>query len=499
MAAAITTIGLGGVNCYLLTAGDGFVLIDTGLATKRDVLDTTLARAGCVADRLRLIVLTHGDLDHAGNAAWLRDRLDTKVAVHPDEAGMVRTGDTGWGRKPKPDRMTAAGRFIRVMGKVMEATRRGGGLEAFEPDLLVEDGFDLSGYGLDARVLHLPGHSAGSIGVLTAGGDLFCGDLLYDWRRPSVPICDDAAAWEASMAKLRGLHVTTVYPGHGRAFPWSAAEQVLGGGDVSAELMDEWLDDLRCPIDAEPLRRGAGRDAGATLVCEQGHDVPVAGGVLSFVRPEDMEGRDSRWNLFYDRLAPFYDWNERIGGRALGVHTVSERAAIVERLGLRPGMRVLEVSPGPGVYQRLLLERIETSGSLVELDLSAGMLRQCARLARRDRSRPLLVQANASRLPFADDVFDAVFHFGGVKLFSDPAGALREFVRVARPGATVAWGDEGFGEGAPTGWRRRALERMNPGFLEPMPPLPDGTEDVTTHEVMNGCAWLVVARKVAPA
>ena len=229
MADAITSIGLSGVNCYLLAAGRGFVLIDTGLATKRTELDTRLARSGCVADRLELIVLTHGDLDHAGNAAWLRDRLHTKIAIHPDDAGMVETGDTGWGRKPRPDRVTMAGRFIRVAGTVMEATRRGQALELFEPDLFVEDGFDLGEYGLDARVLHLPGHSRGSIGVLTGDGDLFCGDLLYNWRKPSVPICDDAAAFEASMARLRTLDVATVYPGHGKPFPWSAAEQAFGG------------------------------------------------------------------------------------------------------------------------------------------------------------------------------------------------------------------------------------------------------------------------------
>ena len=404
---------------------------------------------------------------------------------------MVETGDTGWGRKPKPDRMTVAGRFIRVAGKAMEATRRGGGLETFAPDLLVEDGFDLSDYGLEARVLHLPGHSRGSIGVLTADGDLFCGDLLYDWRRPSVPICDDADAWETSIKKLRRLHVVTVYPGHGRPFPWTAVVDWLQASQ-GPSIEEAWLDALRCPLDGSPLRRDD-----HDLSCTEGHRVAAKDGILDLLPPGDLAGKDSRWKGFYDRMAPFYDWNERAGGRLLGVHTLEERAGIIDRLHLRPGMRVLEVSPGPGVYQALLYERIGPDGELAELDLSAGMLRQCRRRARRAGREPLLVQGNGSRLPFADDAFDAVFHFGGVKLFSEPERALAEFVRVARPGATVAWGDEGFGEGAPTGWRRRTLERMNPGFLEPQPPLPDGLEDAVTHEVMNGCAWLTVARKAS--
>jgi hydroxyacylglutathione hydrolase len=118
--------------------------------------------------------------------------------------------------------VTATGRFIRLMGTLVELSRRGSALETFAPDVLADDGCDLGQYGIDATIVHLPGHSPGSLGVLTAEGDLFCGDLLYNWRRPSVPIIDDAAAHAASMRKLRGLRVTRVYPGHGKPFAWAA-------------------------------------------------------------------------------------------------------------------------------------------------------------------------------------------------------------------------------------------------------------------------------------
>ena len=242
MTGAITTIPLSGVNCYLLAAdgagdasgvgsdgaggtpsgaGSGrFVLIDTGLATKRAALVARLREAGCLPGTLALVLLTHGDVDHAGNAKHLRDVYGAKVGIHPDDAPMIETGDMDLGRKPVPDRVTMTGRFIRVAGTLMELTRRGDALGTLTPDLLVDEDFDLSPYGLDARVLHLPGHSRGSIGVLTASGDLFCGDLLYHWRKVSVPIMDDAAAHAASMAKLRRLDVKTVYPGHGKPFAW---------------------------------------------------------------------------------------------------------------------------------------------------------------------------------------------------------------------------------------------------------------------------------------
>jgi glyoxylase-like metal-dependent hydrolase (beta-lactamase superfamily II) len=94
----------------------------------------------------------------------------------------------------------------------------------FEPDLTVEEGDDLSDFGLQARVLALPGHSRGSIGILTVDGSLFCGDLLENTGdEPTVgSIVDDQAARDASLGKLTGLEIHTVYPGHGRPFPMEA-------------------------------------------------------------------------------------------------------------------------------------------------------------------------------------------------------------------------------------------------------------------------------------
>ena len=92
----------------------------------------------------------------------------------------------------------------------------------FEPDVFLEDEQDLSAYGLDARVVHLPGHSSGSIGILAGDGDLFCGDLLVNVMRPSLHYyIDDLAQAHESIRKLRGLGVETVYPGHGKPFPSS--------------------------------------------------------------------------------------------------------------------------------------------------------------------------------------------------------------------------------------------------------------------------------------
>ena len=201
---------LGSVNCYLIETDTGYILIDTGGSSKRTDLEKELASAGCKPGYLKLIVLTHGDFDHTGNAAYLRDKYGTKIAMHYDDLGMLERGDMFWNRKK-------GNILIRMIAPILFGFTKS---DRSKPDLSIEDGYDLSEYGFDAKVLSIPGHSKGSIGILTAGGDLFCGDLLINMDKPVLnDIIDDSAAANASVERLKSLNIHTVYPGHGKPFP----------------------------------------------------------------------------------------------------------------------------------------------------------------------------------------------------------------------------------------------------------------------------------------
>ncbi|MDR9459887.1 MAG: MBL fold metallo-hydrolase [Dehalococcoidia bacterium] len=201
---------LGSVNCYLIETETGYILIDTGGSNKRTDLEAELESAGCKAGNLKLIVITHGDFDHTGNAAYLRKKFGAKIAVHQDDSGMVECGNMFYNRKK-------GNILIRMMAPILFGF---GKSERFSPDLYIEHGYDLSGYGFDAKVLSIPGHSKGSIGILTDKGDLFCGDLLTNSDKPALnSIMDDSAAGNVSIEELKSLKINTVYPGHGKSFP----------------------------------------------------------------------------------------------------------------------------------------------------------------------------------------------------------------------------------------------------------------------------------------
>ena len=214
MTQEIKTINLGGVNCYLVKAGDGYILIDTGFAFKRAYLEKELESAGVMPGNLTLIILTHGDSDHAENSAYLREKYGAKITMHLDDSGMVENGDMSWNRKSKPDKISMT---FRIMTKIFSRSNKPGCFNTFKPDFYLADGQSLSEYGFLAEVLHLPGHSKGSIGILTAGGELFCGDLFYNFA--GFKYIDDLTDHNASINKLKNFTIKTVYPGHGKPFP----------------------------------------------------------------------------------------------------------------------------------------------------------------------------------------------------------------------------------------------------------------------------------------
>jgi len=216
MTLEIKTIPLGFVNAYLIKTDSGFYLVDTGMANQRAAVEKALAAAGCRPGDLRLILVTHGDSDHIGNCAYLREKYGAKIAMHPNEAALAAGGTMLVSRKPEQGLRTQL--FMGVLGRLFALRKP----DQFKADLSLAGDDDLSAWGLQARALHIPGHSTGSIGILTAAGDLFCGDLISNSGQPKFHIVDDPAAARASVEKLRRLDVKTVYPGHGKPFALEA-------------------------------------------------------------------------------------------------------------------------------------------------------------------------------------------------------------------------------------------------------------------------------------
>jgi hydroxyacylglutathione hydrolase len=213
-------LNLGFVNAYLLPVRDGYILIDTGMPFQWDTLEADLLKAGALPDRLKLAVITHGDMDHTGGCANLQKKYKVKIAIHPGDREQVEKGlrlvrESG-GQMGKL--LTYASRLARNFQKTAPMAP----YEAFKPDIPLAEGQSLAPYGLDATVLHLPGHTPGSIAVLAADGALFVGDTLSNRGGSYLsPYIHDRNQLRASIERLKGLQATTIYPGHGKPFPFA--------------------------------------------------------------------------------------------------------------------------------------------------------------------------------------------------------------------------------------------------------------------------------------
>jgi demethylmenaquinone methyltransferase/2-methoxy-6-polyprenyl-1,4-benzoquinol methylase len=106
------------------------------------------------------------------------------------------------------------------------------------------------------------------------------------------------------------------------------------------------------------------------------------------------------------------------------------RRAVVRAVDARPGERVLDLAAGTATSSEPFADAgVRTVAS----DFSLGMLR----VGRRRRPDLSLVAGDGTRLPFADDAFDAVTISFGLRNIVDHRAALAEMLRVTRPGGRL--------------------------------------------------------------
>jgi SAM-dependent methyltransferase len=118
--------------------------------------------------------------------------------------------------------------------------------------------------------------------------------------------------------------------------------------------------------------------------------------------------------------------------------------AILETAQLRPGLRVLDLASGVGDPALSIAAKVAPSGRVTATDLGPGMISLAEELARENGLTNIeFREANAESLPFAAESYDVLTCRFGVMFFPDLHKALRECLRVLKPGgraAFVAWG-----------------------------------------------------------
>ncbi len=222
----VTPLTLGMMSRIFLVQGDaGVIVVDAGMRGQTNRIIGALAQREIAPQDVRLLLITHGHLDHFGGAKALQARTGAPVAVHAQDADALRAGrnlptftPTSW-----PSAL-----LMRVGASLMQ----GHADSALEPDIVFTTPWRLDDYGIAGEVIHTPGHTPGSVTLLLDNGvaivgDLAMGNMLFP-KRATAPLIawNPERNWE-SLRLLLEHHPTLIYVTHGQPLTPAALHALL--------------------------------------------------------------------------------------------------------------------------------------------------------------------------------------------------------------------------------------------------------------------------------
>ena len=142
---------------------------------------------------------------------------------------------------------------------------------------------------------------------------------------------------------------------------------------------------------------------------------------------QDPSRREEYVRDIFDETAPWYDWATRF--LSFGSGDWYRREAL-KRVGLAPGMKLLDLASGTGVVARAAVEVTGDPRSIVGMDASFGMLHS-------GRTSSAKVQSPAERLALRDESFDRISIGFALRHFADLGVVFSECHRVLKPGGRL--------------------------------------------------------------
>jgi glyoxylase-like metal-dependent hydrolase (beta-lactamase superfamily II) len=205
----IIPIQAGVGHVYLVITGMGFLLVDTGTRGFENKILKAITSRGLNIESLQFIFLTHTHYDHAGCAAYLKEKTGAKIIVQESEADKLKAGF-----HRVPDGTNPLFKVISFMGK--RISKLYNVFQPVEPDIIFNNNLDLSIFGIEGKIIHTPGHTSGSSSLIVEN-KAFVGDCLFNiMHKIYPPFANDEDELLKSWKKLLEQDADLYYPAHGK-------------------------------------------------------------------------------------------------------------------------------------------------------------------------------------------------------------------------------------------------------------------------------------------
>ena len=200
----ITRIKGGTDNCYIVSKGRDALLFDTSSKASRETVFDE-----CAKYDLKLVVLSHPHFDHAENAAAISERFRVPVAYHKADDDVFDDYDA----QPLKSYGPIGFAVLNLSLKTLRQTKVTRPANCF----FIKEGDTFGDYGFpDIKVIELPGHTKGSIGLLVPDSSLLVGDALDNWIRPAMGhLYFDKDVMKKTYERIRSFSAKTICYGHG--------------------------------------------------------------------------------------------------------------------------------------------------------------------------------------------------------------------------------------------------------------------------------------------
>ncbi len=205
----------GRCNVFIVRNQKNCVLVDTSVARCRNALFAVMdsfIREGCV---FKGLIITHAHFDHVMNAHMVKQKYTMKIYIHEREKDFLSQGES--------PAIVGTNAFLKILTSAFRKPIRSfARYTAVAPDICVgEDEFRLDSLGINAYLLHTPGHSAGSMSVIVDNEIALVGDTMVGAFPNSnyPPFAADAKLLMQSWKKLMDTNCRLFMPSHGKARP----------------------------------------------------------------------------------------------------------------------------------------------------------------------------------------------------------------------------------------------------------------------------------------